>query len=58
MVMFRAWVLGRDDIVGIALMGSWARRGARPDSDVDLVLVVSDPARSIGDLSWIATDLV
>lgn len=30
----------RDDVVGIILFGSWARGNNRPDSDVDLLVIV------------------
>ncbi len=31
----------RDDVLGIILFGSWARGNNRPDSDVDLVVILS-----------------
>jgi predicted nucleotidyltransferase len=34
---------GRGDIVGLLLVGSCARDAARPDSDVDFVLLTHDP---------------
>ena len=37
------WAANRDDIVAIALVGSWARGTAREDSDVDLVLLTPHP---------------
>ena len=30
-------------VVAVALVGSWARSGGRPDSDVDLVVLTTDP---------------
>ncbi len=36
------WVGGRADVVGLLLVGSYARDAARPDSDVDLVLLTTD----------------
>jgi len=45
-----------DDLVGIHLFGSYARRQPTPDSDVDLLLVLRDVAdygtevRRVGDL--------
>jgi hypothetical protein len=38
------WALDRPEVRAVAMAGSWARGEARPDSDVDLVLVVDDPA--------------
>lgn len=35
----------RNDVLGIILFGSWARGNNRPDSDVDLLVVVSDGYR-------------
>ena len=32
----------RDDVLGIILFGSWARGNNRPDSDVDLVVILKD----------------
>lgn len=39
-----AWARTRDDVHGLALVGSWARGNAGPDSDLDL-LVLSDCAQ-------------
>lgn len=39
-------------IVAIALVGSWARLSARPDSDVDLVVLTSDPETLLGTSAW------
>lgn len=41
----RKWAMGRDDIRALSLVGSHARGDARSDSDIDLVLLCSDPAR-------------
>lgn len=38
------WAAGRPDVFGLLLVGSYARGAARPDSDVDLVLLSPDPA--------------
>jgi hypothetical protein len=37
------WAARRNDISAVALVGSWARGKARDDSDIDLVLLASDP---------------
>src|SRR5205807_7957968 len=41
-------------IIAIALVGSWARSQGRPDSDVDLVVLTSEPAALLdeGAVSW------
>ncbi|MFF8373495.1 nucleotidyltransferase domain-containing protein [Streptomyces lydicus] len=36
------WAANRQDIVGLLLVGSYARDAARPDSDVDIVLLTTD----------------
>jgi ADP-ribose pyrophosphatase YjhB (NUDIX family) len=51
----RTWATPRDDIHAVALVGSYARGEARPDSDIDLVLVCADPARYLKDTDWPAT---
>jgi len=37
------WASTRNDIIGLALVGSYARNSAKPESDVDFVLLTSDP---------------
>ncbi len=49
------WTADRPDVVGLLLVGSYARDAARPDSDVDLVLLTTDQAR-YADHTW-ADDL-
>lgn len=38
-----AWAAARPDVRGVGVAGSWARGGARPDSDVDLVVLADEP---------------
>jgi uncharacterized protein len=38
-----AWVGGPSDLRGLALVGSWARGAARPDSDLDLLILAARP---------------
>lgn len=38
-----AWAGSRGDIVGLALVGSWARDTASPDSDIDFILLTPNP---------------
>ena len=33
------WAARQEDIIGVAVVGSWARKNARMDSDVDLVIL-------------------
>lgn len=51
----RRWAEARKDIRTLAVVGSHARGDAGPDSDVDLVLVCSDPARYLIDIAWVRT---
>jgi predicted nucleotidyltransferase len=39
---------------GLALVGSYARGQARPDSDIDLVLLVNEPNLFRTDTAWLA----
>ena len=48
-----AWAADRPDVVAVALVGSWTRGAARPDSDVDLVLVVRDVAGYLAFPAWL-----
>lgn len=47
-----AWAAGRVDIQAVALVGSYARDAAREDSDIDLVLLVDDPAQYLRNTAW------
>ncbi|WP_336920815.1 nucleotidyltransferase domain-containing protein [Aquipuribacter sp. SD81] len=48
------WAGTRPDVAAVALVGSRARGTAGPGSDVDLVLLVDDPAALLGDGTWVA----
>jgi uncharacterized protein len=48
-----AWAKGRADIHGVVLVGSRATGKARPDSDIDLVLLTTDSRRFRADLLWV-----
>ncbi|MFD2416740.1 nucleotidyltransferase domain-containing protein [Amycolatopsis pigmentata] len=45
------WVSDRSDVVGLLLVGSCARGAARPDSDIDLVLLTRDTTHYT-DSTW------
>ena len=47
-----AWAATRPDLVGLALVGSYARDAARPDSDIDLLLLTIDARRYLAETSW------
>ncbi|MFE7813219.1 nucleotidyltransferase domain-containing protein [Streptomyces sp. NPDC057433] len=46
------WARGREDIVGLLLVGSCARNAARPDSDIDVVLLSTDESRYLLEDGW------
>ena len=48
------WAERRPDVVGIALVGSYAKGTAREDSDVDLVVVVEKMAPYIENDAWLS----
>jgi uncharacterized protein len=47
------WAGGRADVRALAVVGSWARGEATMDSDVDLVVIVTDTARLLADDDWL-----
>ncbi|MFF8195501.1 nucleotidyltransferase domain-containing protein [Streptomyces bobili] len=47
------WAAGREDVAGVLLVGSWARGAARADSDVDLVVLTTEPGRYADDEAWV-----
>src|SRR5512138_2680120 len=49
---FTAWATLQPDILGVAIVGSHARSDARPDSDLDLVIICKRSADYLADLSW------
>lgn len=53
----RTWAERQPDVVGVVLVGSFARDAARMSSDVDLLVLVDDPADRLADQRWL-TDLV
>ena len=49
-----AWAAGQSQLSGVLLVGSQARGEGRPDSDVDLVLLVKDPQAFLKEFQWAA----
>lgn len=47
-----AWTDTRPDIRGVVVVGSWARGTATMSSDIDIVLLTSDPATYIVSTGW------
>jgi hypothetical protein len=46
------WAATQAALRGVLLVGSQARAAAQPGSDIDLVLLTSDPQSYLGDLAW------
>ena len=49
-----AWATAQPKIRAIALVGSHARGIARPDSDIDFMLLATDPESFRADTTWVA----
>ena len=49
-----AFARTRPDIRAVALVGSWARGQAGPDSDVDVVVLTDDPLAYLDRSEWAA----
>jgi predicted nucleotidyltransferase len=47
------WAEGKPDILGVALVGSYARGKAKIDSDIDLVFLTLNPKELIDKPEWI-----
>jgi hypothetical protein len=50
---FTRWAGAQPDLIALALVGSYARAAASEESDVDLVLLASDPRKYLDDRQWI-----
>ena len=48
-----AWATHQPTIAGVALVGSYARGEARPDSDIDVMLLCTEPRGFLTETSWI-----
>ena len=49
---FISWASTQPDIQAVALVGSYARQAATETSDIDLVLLVSDPHPYLTNTDW------
>lgn len=47
------WGLNENKIDSILLVGSYARDNAKPDSDIDLIIIVNRQSEFINDHKWI-----
>jgi len=54
LALIATWAAHRNDIVGLALVGSRARGTARPDSDVDLIVLTPQPESFRESQAWLA----
>lgn len=50
----RLWVHGREDIRAVVVVGSFARGQARPDSDLDVLILCQNQRRYIDEHNWIS----
>jgi predicted nucleotidyltransferase len=48
------WAFLRSDILALAVVGSQARGAAPPISDLDLVLICTDPAQYLQNTDWVS----
>jgi predicted nucleotidyltransferase len=39
-------------VVAVGLAGSWARSEGRPESDIDIVVLLTDPAAALDTTAW------
>jgi hypothetical protein len=49
------WAMSRPDVAAIGMNGSWARDAGTPDSDLDLLVIVDDPAPYTKNTQWAST---
>jgi predicted nucleotidyltransferase len=50
----RLWASERDDVRALVLVGSFARGEARPDSDLDVVLVTNNQHAYLDNTDWVS----
>ena len=51
--VLRGWAERDHQVVGMALVGSWASGRARPDSDIDVMMLVADPIHYRETEGWV-----
>ena len=52
LIEFSQWAASQPGILAVALLGSYARNEATPASDVDLLIIASEPDTYIQDTRW------
>jgi predicted nucleotidyltransferase len=50
----RAWSTKQPEIQGVAIVGSWARGTARPDSDIDVIMITTKPEKLLEHQEWLS----
>ncbi len=50
---FKQWATSQDNIETVALVGSYTKGAAKPDSDIDLVIITNDPKSLLKDALWL-----
>ena len=48
------WSANQPDIRAVAIVGSHARGTARPDSDLDIVMICADPNKYLENKDWLS----
>jgi N-acetylglutamate synthase-like GNAT family acetyltransferase len=51
--VLKTWAARQPDVLAVAIVGSHARGVARPDSDIDVIMVVDDPVRYLETSVWL-----
>jgi predicted nucleotidyltransferase len=51
------WAQCQPGVGAVVLVGSYARGSARPDSDIDLVLLLDNPQAFLADTEWVGSFL-
>lgn len=49
-----SWASKQDSVLGVSLVGSYARGQARPDSDIDLVILSNEPEKLLTKNEWLS----
>jgi hypothetical protein len=50
----KTWCQQQADIEAVGIVGSWARGTARPESDIDVMLITSNPSKYLSSWQWLS----
>lgn len=50
----KSWSARQSDILAVVLIGSWARGTARTDSDIDIVIISTNPTKLLTEQNWLS----